>query len=230
MKRAILKNTIHQASLKILASYVAVFAVVYAAALLTVGQAQAQTVYRVVGPDGRITFSDKPPAASDNATVMDVGGKPIDAGGTAMPFELSQVASKYPVTLYTSSNCAPCGLGSALLSSRGIPFTEKSINTPEDAQALQRISGDSSLPLLTIGGQQIKGYSDSEWTLFLNAAGYPQTSTLPASYRNPAATPLVVVQKPVPAVKPEPAQTQRAHAEQANPPVDITSNPAGIKF
>ena len=213
--------------------YAQVCAAVCTAALLITSQAQAQTVYRAVGPDGRTTFSDKPPDASDNATTTVTGGKPIGtggAGGATLPFELRQVASKYPVTLYTSSNCTPCGSGRALLSSRGIPFAEKTVTTFEDAQTLQRISGDSSLPFLTIGGQQIKGYSDSEWTQFLNAAGYPQTSTLPASYRNPDAIPLVAVQKPAPAVKAEPAQTQRAPAEPANPPVDTPSNPAGIKF
>ncbi|WP_296447658.1 glutaredoxin family protein [Rhodoferax sp. UBA5149] len=194
------------------------------------GQAQAQTVYRVVGPDGRISFSDKPPAASDNATATGVGGRPVGVGGVALPFELRQVASKYPVTLYTSGNCAPCGTGRALLSGRGIPFTEKTVNAAEDVEALQRISGETSLPFLTIGGQQIKGYSDAEWTQFLNAAGYPQTSTLPAGYRGPAATPLVAVQKPAPAVKPEDTQTPRAPAEPSRPPVDTPSNPAGIKF
>lgn len=196
-----------------------------AAALLASLQAPAQTVYRIVGADGRVTFSDKPPAASDKATATSAGGKPVNAGGSALPFELRQVASKYPVTLYTSSNCEPCGSGRALLSSRGIPFTEKTVNTSEDADALQRISGSSSLPFLTIGGQQIKGYSDSEWTQFLSAAGYPQTPLLPASYRNPAATPLVVVQKPAPA-----AETRSQPTEPTRPPVDNTANPAGIKF
>ena len=223
-------NTIQQTSLKIVAVHVLVCAVVGAAALLLAGPAQAQTVYRVVGPDGKVTFTDKPSDASTNATATGAGGKPIGTDAVALPFELRQVVSKYPVTLYTSSNCAPCGSGRALLGSRGIPFAEKTINTLEDVQALQRISGDSSLPFLTIGGQQIKGYSDSEWTQFLSAAGYPQASLLPANYRNPDATPLVVVQKPVPAIKPEPAQTQRAPAEPGKTPVDTTSNPAGIKF
>lgn len=194
------------------------------------GHAPAQTIYRVVGPDGRVTFSDKPPAASANATTMGTGGRSIGGSAAALPFELRQVTSKYPVTLYTSSNCAPCGAGRALLSGRGIPFAEKTVTTPEDIDALQRISGENSLPFLTIGGQQIKGYSDAEWTQFLNAAGYPQTSALPASYRNPAATPLVTAQKPVPAVKPEETQTQRTPAEPDRAPEDTTSNPAGIKF
>ncbi|MDO9166446.1 MAG: glutaredoxin family protein [Rhodoferax sp.] len=207
----------------------AAFAAISAVTLLAASPAQAQAVYRIVGPDGRVTFSDKPPVAADKATPVSAGGKSA-GGGAALPFELRQVASKYPVTLYTSSDCAPCGAGRALLSSRGVPFAEKTISTAEDTQALQRLSGESSLPFLTIGSQQIKGYSDSEWTQFLNAACYPRTSTLTASYRNPAATPLVTVQKAAPAVKPEETQTQRAPAQPSSPPVDTTSNPAGIKF
>ena len=208
----------------------AAFAAISAVALLAASAAQAQAVYRIVGPDGRVTFSDKPPVAADKATPVSAGGKTAGGGGAALPFELRQVASKYPVTLYTSSDCAPCGAGRALLSSRGIPFAEKTVSTAEDTQALQRLSGESSLPFLTIGSQQIKGYSDSEWTQFLNAAGYPRTSTLPASYRNPAATPLVTVQKAAPVAKPEETQTQRTPAQPGSPPVDTTSNPAGIKF
>ena len=196
--------------------------------LLTAGPVPAQTIYRVVGADGKITFSDKPPAAADNATATGAGGKPVGLGGASLPFELRQVASKYPVTLYTSSNCAPCGSGRALLSSRGIPFTEKTVTSPEDSEALQRISGESSLPFLTIGGQQLKGYADAEWTQFLDAAGYPKTSALPASYRNPSASPLVAVQKQAPAAKPE--ETPRAPATPSQPAADTTSNPAGIKF
>lgn len=231
MKESILKSTIRQTSLKTVTAAAEVCIAVFAAMLLMAGHVQAQAVYRVVGPDGRVTFSDKPPAASDKSTATAAEGKPIGTGGgPALPFELRQVASKYPVTLYTSSTCAPCGSGRALLSSRGIPFTEKTVTTAEDAEALRRLSGESSLPFLTIGGQQIKGYSDSEWTQFLNAAGYPKTSTLPASYRNPAAMPLVAVQKAAPAAKPEEAPANRAPAEPSRPPVDSKSNPAGITF
>ena len=40
--------------------------------------APAQAIYRIVGPDGRVTFSDKPPAASEKAT-----GKPISITTTS---------------------------------------------------------------------------------------------------------------------------------------------------
>lgn len=197
---------------------------------LVAAQVQAQAVYRVVGADGRITYSDKPPAASDNVTTSGATGKSASAGGAALPYELRQVANKFPVTLYASTNCAPCDTGRALLSNRGIPFTEKSIVTAEDSQALQRLSGESSLPFLTIGGQQIKGYSDLEWTQFLNAAGYPKVSALPAGYRNSPVTPLVTVQKIAPTENVEETPAQRAPARPTRLPAAAPSNPAGITF
>lgn len=198
-------------------------------------QALAQTIYRIVAPDGKVTFSDKPTAAAAKITSTDAAGKTIGEGSVALPFELRQVVNKYPVTLYTSNNCAPCNSGRSLLTGRGIVFAEKAVNTADDAQALQRISGESSLPFLTIGAQQIKGYSESEWTQFLDAAGYPKSSTLPAAYRNPAATPLVMVQKQAPDAPTEANQTapdpvSPATAQPNRPATNNVSNPAGIQF
>ena len=199
-----------------------------ALAALTV-TAQAQTVYRVVGPDGKVTFSDRPPPGeAGKVTATTASGKAIDLTGQALPFELRQVAAKYPVTLYTAGNCAPCGTGRALLINRGIPFAEKTVETGDDAEALTRISGENTLPFLTIGAQQIKGYSDAEWTQFLNAAGYPATSILPNSYRRESATPLVAVKKPAPAAS-APASKPAVAAMPPQPAVS-PENPAGIKF
>lgn len=190
------------------------------------GLANAQQVYRIVGPDGKITFSDKPPAET-NAKVTAAAGS--SGGGVAtasLPFELRQVVQRYPVTLYTGDNCGPCQSARAMLVTRGVPFTEKSVMTPEDSQALQRLSGDNSLPFATIGGQQLKGYSDAEWTQFLNAAGYPATSVLPASYRQAAATPLVAVSA-APAVTAQPAPARAAAPAQ---PAPAPASPSGIRF
>ena len=202
-----------------------------ATASLFLPHAGAQQVFRIVGPDGRVTFSDQPPtdAGSKPAQIALTTGS-ASASGAGLPFELRQVASKYPVTLYTGADCGPCGAGRAYLMSRGIPFAEKTVVTFEDGQALQRLTGSSSLPWVTIGGQQIKGYSDSEWGQFLDAAGYPARSALPPAWKNPAATPLVAVQQQRPA--PAPARLAEPPAERAatpstTPPAD---NPAGIKF
>jgi glutaredoxin len=188
----------------------------------------AQTVYRIVGADGRVTFSDKPPVNAEQGKVASTGtGAMAAASGTALPFELRQVASKYPVILYSAPECGPCTSGRTLLASRGIPFTERSVTSNEDIAALQRLAGESSLPFLTIGGQRIKGYSDQEWTQTLDAAGYPKTSQLPTGYKAAPATPLVSLQKPVP-VKAEPKP--EATTEPVAPSGPTPSNPAGIAF
>jgi glutaredoxin len=157
--------------------------------------------------------------------------------------ELQQIASRYPVTLYTGDNCGPCASGRNLLTARGIPFTERTVTTPEDAAALQRMSGDTSLPFITIGGQQIKGYADTEWTQFLDAAGYPKTSQLPPGYRASAPTPFVAVQRPVSAAPGAAAATTGGTSGEstgetfntrprpaATPTPVPNTNPANIRF
>lgn len=191
--------------------------------------ASAQQIYRSVGPDGKVTFSDKPPLTTTaKAAAAPVVGLPAPAGGATanLPFELRQAANRFPVTLYTAPGCAPCGSGRAMLASRGVPFTEKTVTTNEDIDALKRIAGAPSLPFMTIGGQQLKGYSDTEWTQFLDAAGYPKTSRLPAGYNQAAATPLVSAQEPKQASAPLPAPTPVATDAGEPPPAD----PSGIRF
>ncbi|MFM9879050.1 MAG: glutaredoxin family protein [Burkholderiaceae bacterium] len=210
-----------------------------AAVALLAGQGTglAQTIYRSVGPDGKVTYTDKA-SADVNATSGKSSAASAGAAGN-LPFELRQVAARYPVTLYTAANCAPCDSARSFLTGRGIPITEKTVSTNEDIAALQRLFGDSTLPAASIGSQQLKGYLDAEWTQYLDAAGYPKTSALPPSYRNTAATPLVAIQR-----APEPAadgsaraagdggesNARRTTAPPPPAPPQNTSNPAGIRF
>lgn len=191
--------------------------------------AHAQAIYRTVDADGRVTFSDQAPKSGESASTLGASGRPASAGGPELPFELRQVVGKYPVTLYTSNDCTPCSAGRNLLTARGIPYTEKTVTSAQDSEALQRISGESSLPFLTIGAQQIKGYSDVEWTQFLSAAGYPTSSILPAGYRNPAPAPLVASQKQADAST-SPAQAPGKPAPPPRPVPNIADNPTGITF
>src|SRR3954463_16064434 len=94
---------------------------------------QAQQVFRIVGPDGRVTFSDKPPpdakATPAPSVAMPGGG---GGGGAAMPRDLQPIVSKYPVTLYSAKECGPCVAGRAYLTSRGVPFSERTIESNDD--------------------------------------------------------------------------------------------------
>jgi glutaredoxin len=208
---------------------------------LLAGSAQAQQVYRIVGPDGKVTFSDQPPPASAPAQkVTSVGtarggDAALDASTANLPATLKTVVNKYPVTLYTTASCAPCDQGRALLTQRGVPFAEKTIATNDDKQAFEKLGSNATVPLLMLGGQKVNGFETVEWNNYLDAAGYPKASTLPSSYRNPPAQPLA----PPAAVDPNaPAPTAGATpsarpprparpAPQRNPAED---NPAGIKF
>lgn len=208
---------------------------------LAAGAALAQGVYRHVGPDGRVTFSDQPPATG-SATASTTPGAP-PAAEVALPFALRQVTQRYPVTLYTTKDCAPCTQGRDLLRNRGVPYTEKTVTTAEDLAAFAKVSGvaNGSLPRLHIGAQALDGYAAAEWHQYLDAAGYPRQSALPRNYRAPEAAALAPQATPTPApaptaaAAPRPPQARSAPApvpEQPAiaPPGPTPDNPAGIRF
>jgi len=182
-------------------------------AVLACAPAWAQ--YKVVGPDGKVTYTDRPPPAAEGKAVpLGRGGRDGSAGGEAnLPYALRTVASRYPVTLYTTPDCAPCDQGRQLLRRRGIPFRERIAATPDDRAAWPKVVGAPSAPALAIGSQMITGLSESTWQSYLDAAGYPRESQLPSSYVPPAPQPLVAAApvaapadaEPAPAPAPAPA-------------------------
>lgn len=203
------------------------------------GAVQAQSVYRIVGPDGKVTFSDRAPEATAAGASAATNTARANAGAgpaVELPYELRRVAQRFPVTLYTGENCAPCTSARNMLLQRGVPFTERTVTSNEDIDALQRLSGANSLPYGTIGGQKLLGFSELEWSQYLNAAGYPQKSSLPANYQRSAATPLVAIKavEAAPdeqaAAAREPAEARPRPARPVAPSGPSPSNPAGIKF
>ncbi len=192
--------------------------------------------YKIVDADGRVTYTDRP-VATGNARVQ-----PISRGGTvaaaapaaapersnaALPLELRQAASRYPVQLYTTADCAPCDSARALLVQRGVPFTERKVVTEEDVEALQRQLGWRSVPSVTIGAQALRGFNAGEWAGFLDAAGYPSESRLPRGWQAAAATPLTAPR----ATAAAPRATEVAAAPPAPPPIPVAPPPTGgIRF
>ncbi|RZL04307.1 MAG: glutaredoxin family protein, partial [Rubrivivax sp.] len=170
-------------------------------ALLQAGPAWA--LYKVVAPDGRVTYTDRPPSDRPAATLKTNG---TVAATTGLPFELQKVANQYPVTFYSSTKCPPCDAARQMLQSRGIPYTEKTVETSEDILTLQKREGVQQLPVLKVGSKQLVGFAQADWVGYLDAAGYPAKSALPASYKQPPATPLVPPD--IKAAVPEPLRLQ----------------------
>lgn len=158
------------------------------AAVLAALPPAAQAQYKVVGPDGRVTYTDRLPA---NATQAQPVALRTGAGAAPeLPLALRQAVKQHAVTLYSGPQCAPCDAGRALLTQRGVPFTEKRVKTSADVAALQQLSGAANLPLLSVGQRQLPGLVAADWQRALDAAGYPAQSVLPKGWRAPAATPL----------------------------------------
>ncbi len=210
--------------------------------MVLLSTAHAQQVYRIVGPDGRVTFSDQPPPADAPLRATAVGSAGVSSASAvaSLPMALRQPVTRFPVTLYTGEGCSPCDTGRNLLNSRGIPYTEKTVNTADDAAAFKRLTNETALPVITIGAQKIQGFSDLEWSQYLDAAGFPKSSVLPAGYRRAAPSPMVASQ-PLPAAArpaanaaPNAAATggRRSPAgDSAEVPIEpAVENPAGIRF
>jgi glutaredoxin len=157
-----------------------------ALALLLGGAAfGALAQYKIVGPDGSVTYTDKPPTPAD----IRIGGATTGAGGSGLPYEVRQASSRYPVTLYAANNCAACDQARTWLRGRAVPFNEYSVNTDGDITQLRQKFSDTSVPVITIGTQTIHGYQASDLQGYIDAAGYPKGARL-TGYTWPAATPL----------------------------------------
>lgn len=184
----------------------------------------SHALYKVVGPDGKVTYTDTPPPPSSNSKVSKLGENISVIPQVALPLELRQAATRYPVTLYTMKGCDPCDSARQLLVQRGVPFSEKLLVTGDDGDALQRLSGGRDAPTLTIGAQVLRGLQPESWNNYLDSAGYPRESKLPANYQNPPATPLTAPPPPPAPVAP------RAPAQAPAPEPTQAPAPGGIRF
>jgi glutaredoxin len=187
--------------------------------LLATWAAPALAQYKVVAPDGSVTYTDRPPLEG-NSRVTAIGrNAPPQTAETGLPIELRQATSRFPVMLYTTADCPPCDNGRKLLQQRGVPYGERRITSEEDALALERVVGGRTVPALTVGAQPLRGFSETDWGSYLDAAGYPRESRLPRNWPVPVATPMVERAPATPARAPAPAE---ARAPETPPPAPGT--------
>jgi glutaredoxin len=172
--------------------FVSLQALVAVAVVLIAGPVGAQ--YKWQTPDGKTVYSDVPPIGG--AARLDRQGAPVRTGATPekpveLPYALKQAAAQQPVVIYTAADCGPCQTARQHLTRRGIPFSERTINTQADFDALKGLGfSKNSFPGLTIGRERTVGYEPHSWDKLLTAAGYPTESQLPPTYRQAAAEPM----------------------------------------
>ena len=203
----------------------------YASSLLSAGSLLAAipgavfAQYKVVQPDGRILYTDRPPVTSDARITPLRRPASAPTREAALPDALRRVAERYPVTLYTAADCEPCSSGRQLLQQRGVPYQERLIVGNEDVLALERAVGSRTVPALSIGSQPVRGYSEPEWGAFLDVAGYPRESSLPADWQLLPARKLV--ERGAVSVAPAAVEPPRAPPQ---PPVPAPAASGGLRF
>lgn len=197
-----------------------------AALMLLAFSAQAQQVYRHIGADGRVTYSDRAPTTVQNAGQPRAAAPAVPAA--ALPYVLQAPSSRYPVRLYTGEHCEPCSAARNYLNDRGIPYTELTVTTNEDIAALAQLGGGGSLPFISVGQQRLPGFAVEQLGQYLDLAGYPQRSALPPGFVRPAAQPLAP-RVALPAPRPLASEPAPAPASMPSPAAE-PGNPAGIRF
>ncbi|MGA9665759.1 MAG: glutaredoxin family protein [Gallionella sp.] len=145
----------------------------------------AGELFRWVDKAGKMNYGDVPPADATDIERLSISSE--STLNDDLPYETRRAQENFPVTLYVGNDCGDlCDQARSLLNKRGIPFTEKLLHTREDIEAFKKLSGiDGGIPVLAVGRDFLKGYSEPRWNSELDIAGYPKT----ASYRQRIATP-----------------------------------------
>ena len=134
-------------------------------------------LYKWIGADGKINYSDTPPPAN----AKKVEKKRLNdrvAEGDGLSFATQNAMKNHPVFLFATDCGDPCDKGKALLAKRGVPHTlknpEKSII---DGNELKKLVGALEVPALQVGKNGNKGFNEAAWNAALDAAGYPKSAS-----------------------------------------------------
>ncbi len=149
---------------------------VFGCALFIASPGFAQTTYRWVNAAGQTVFSDQAPPP-DAKQVVKISSA-VSGDDQQLSYAMRQAVEKYPVILYTSTNCGdPCVQGRALLNERAIPFSERVLASEEEMNQLSKILGSTAtLPSVIVGRQSFKGFEAGAWNNLLDLAAYPKSA------------------------------------------------------
>lgn len=136
------------------------------------------TLYKSVGPDGKVDYSDRPPTDGRLEKTMQFENLP----SSAVPelthsyveqlrrMKESQAASPpvHGVVMYAASWCGYCRKARAHLGIKGVAYQEIDIDTRKGKEAFARASGGTGgVPLLISGDQRVQGYSVGAYDAFI---------------------------------------------------------------
>jgi glutaredoxin len=137
--------------------------------------AAADTVYKVVQPDGSVVYTDRPPAGGRTqsaTTFQHAPATPLPESVQRFRADIERrlksqaAAARDPapgeVRLFTAVWCGYCRSAKAYLRAAGVTFDEYDIDVPDGMEAFVRVGG-RAVPLLVTSNTRIEGFSESRY-------------------------------------------------------------------
>ena len=156
-------------------TFVCLIVIVFAVTAL-----HAETLYKVIGADGKITYTDQPPADRKSTTAL----RFADAPSTPLPesvlkyqaalqksmqgrlAEAKKIDAIGSPTLFSATWCGYCTQAKAYMQLKGIRYREVDIDTPDGGRAYFEAGGQRGVPLLMADGRRIQGFSAGAYDNF----------------------------------------------------------------
>ena len=112
-------------------------------------------VYKWTDAQGRIQYSDTPPAAASTQLKLHSYAGPVQVGQAA--------GAGSGVTIYTTEWCGVCTRAKAYFRQNGVAFSEWDVEKTDHGAARFRQLGGTAVPLITVGSEKMTGFNASRF-------------------------------------------------------------------
>lgn len=138
-----------------------------------VSNAEAKSLYKSVGPNGKVIYSAHPPEGARVEKTLEFKDLPSSEVAPADD-SLSkgeENASDLPqgdIILYAADWCGYCRKAKAYLASKNISYQEVDIETINGKASFRKVGG-KGIPLLFAKGERVSGYAQEAYDALFNA-------------------------------------------------------------